>query len=280
MGRGRARIYNIISLIFVILAVIWIVYVILQVTGPTTTSTAAAVIVPTALVLPTASNTFTPSFTPTNTDTLTPTPTFTSTLTPTITPTLIASSTPVTPTDTPVPSATLTSTPIPSTTLTFTPVPSLTITVTIGPTLTPVPSTPVPTLPNFTPQPTQPPPSPFPFVVKDNQVIFTTNFANAAGCAWQGIGGQVFDTNGQPLPGIRVHVFGNGLDVFATSGSNTLYGPSGYEIAVANTIGNNTYLVELQTDQGTIIAPQQAVSFPSDCARNLALVNFQQSRPF
>lgn len=277
MGRGRARWYNLITLIVIILAILWIIFVVSKLAGPPPSSTAAAVVVPTALVLPTETDTSTPTNTPTYTRTYTPTNTPTQTLTPSITPSLIPSNTPITPTNTLTLTAVPSDTIVPSATLSETPIPSQTITQTIAPTLT---ETPAPTVINFTPQATVPPPSPFPFVVRDNQVIFTTNFANTAGCAWQGIGGQVFGIDNSPLPGIRVHVFGNGLELFADSGSNTLYGPSGWEIAVANNITPGTYTVELQTPQGTIISPQQTVTFPSNCSGNLALVNFQQSRPF
>lgn len=277
MGQGRALVYNLISLLFLLLSIGVIVLVILQLLRPAPQRPQAAAVVPTVAELPTETPTFTPTATPIPTETLTPTPTFTPTETPVPTetplpPTFPPTNTPV-PTDTPLPTAT----PLPPTIT-----PSLTITNTPIPTLTPVlTDTPVlePTL-DFTPQPTVPPPSPFPFDVRENQVIFTSNFANAAGCAWQGIGGQVFDINGQPLTQIRVHVFGSGVDAFAVSGSNTLYGPSGWEIPVSNFINTNTYIVELQTATGTIISPQVQVTFTSDCTRNLALVNFQQNRPF
>ncbi len=277
MGRGRARWYNLITLIVIILAILWIIFVVSKLAGPPPSPTTVAVAVPTALVLPTETDTYTPTPTHTYTYTFTPTHTPTETLTPSITPSLIPSNTPITPTSTLTLTAVPTDTIVPSATLSETPVPSLTITTTVQPTLT---ETPGPTTVNFTPQATVPPPSPFPFVVRDNQVIFTTNFANTAGCAWQGIGGQVFGIDGSPLPGIRVHVFGSGLDLFADSGSNTLYGPSGWEIAVANNITSGTFMIELQTPQGTIISPSQNVTFPSNCSSNLALVNFQQSRPF
>lgn len=130
----------------------------------------------------------------------------------------------------------------------------------------------------ITQAPTEPPPSPYPFALRD-QVIFTTNFANTAGCSWQGIGGQVFDMQGFPLTQVRVHVFGGGVDLYTASGTNTLYGQSGWEVPLSNITNNNTYIVELQTAQGTIISPQIQVTFRNNCAENLALVNFQQTRP-
>jgi hypothetical protein len=271
MGQGSARVYNFISILFLLLSFIVLMFVIFRMAGPAAAVPTPVVSIPTALVLPTV--------TPTDTPTNTPLPTWTNTPSPTNTP-LPTDAPTLTPSNTPPPSATFTPTFTASNT--YTAVPSQTITDTIVPSLTPnVTDTPTetPTL-DFTSQPTEPPPSPFPFDLKDGQVIFTTNFANTAGCAWQGIGGQVFDMNDQPLTQIRVHVFGSGVDTYAVSGSNTLYGISGWEIPVSNVVNNNTYLVELQTSQGTIISQQVQVLFVADCSRNLALVNFKQTRPF
>jgi hypothetical protein len=182
----------------------------------------------------------------------------------------------------------------------FTPVtPTLPVTPTIPPTNTTAPGTPTNTLfPSITPsQPAAAPgtatglpasltpiaigdtPSPFPFSLRE-PVSLTSNFANSAGCLWQGVGGQVFDVNNQPLTGVRVHVFGPGIDTYAVSGSNTLYGQSGYEVSVANTTSLTAYIVELQSPTGTVISDQVQINFTATCQQNLALVNFKQTRPF
>lgn len=271
MGQGSARIYNFISLFFLLLSFIVLLFVVIQMARPAAPRPTPVVVIPTAAELPTETPTFTPTNTQIPTWTLTPTPTETATNT---------SEPTWTPSNTAPPSATFTLTFTPSNT--FTLEPSATITDTLMPSLTPDVTntdTLTPTR-DFTPQPTEPPPSPYPFDLKDGQVIFTSNFANTAGCAWMGIGGQVFDINDQPLTQIRVHVFGSGIDTYAVSGSNTLYGISGWEIPVSNVVTSASYLVELQTSQGTIISPQVPVTFVPDCSRNLALVNFKQLRPF
>jgi hypothetical protein len=224
-------------------------------------------------VLPTITPTFTPTFTLTPTATLTVTPSITPSISPTTTWTQIPSLTPsLTHT---VPPPTLTMTP----SLTTTIAPSLTITNTLAVTATLVPSI-TPTVNSFVPQPTEPPPSPFPFVLRDNQVIYTANFANTAQCAWQGIGGQVFGADGSPLLNMRVHVFGQGVDLYTVTGSNTLYGYSGWEVPLNTALTSNSYIVELQTSEGTIVSPQITVTFVPDCTKNLALVSFSQTRSF
>jgi hypothetical protein len=271
MGQGSARVFNFISLFFLLLAVIVVLFVVFRMSGPALARPTPVVELATLALLPTV--------TPTDTATNTLVPTWTETFTPTGSATNTDMPT-LTPSRTPPPSATLTQTLPPSSTPP--PEPSLTITSTFVPSPTPVVTDTLAATAasNFTAQPTEPPPSPFPFELMNDQVIYTTNMANTAGCAWQGIGGQVFDLNDQPLAQIRVHVFGSGVDTYAVSGSNTLYGISGWEIPVSNAVNGNSYLVELQTSQGTIVSPQVQVTFPNTCSGNLARIDFKQTRPF
>jgi hypothetical protein len=253
MRQGSGRIYNLISIVFLLLSLIVIVFVVSRLATPPITPQAVGDL-PTPLQLPT--------LTPSNTPSRTPLPTFT-----------------YTPSNTPTPTETLTLTPTipPSATITDTPRATDTPSATPTPSISPTPSpTATPTGPSPTPPPTE---SPFLFDLRDEQVIFTQNFANTAGCAWQGVGGQVFDLQGAPLTGMRVHVFGGDIgDRFVDSGSNSLYGTGGWEQPVDNKINANTYFVELQTSVGTIVSPRITVTFPQDCTRNLALVNFIQKR--
>jgi hypothetical protein len=260
---GSSRLYNLVAIVFVILSLLACGLVGFLALQPSAAPVQDISALPTLGVLPT----LTPSSTPTNTPLPTFTPTATQTLIPSITPSPSATIAP--PTATIAPSATLTL--APSATITSTAGPTSTFTVT--PTLT------ITTPPTALPSPTGPTPSPFPFALRDSQVTFTTNFANTAGCNWQGIGGQVFDANGNPLTNIRVHVFGQNFEQFAISGSNSLYGVGGYEISVGTTFAPASFVVELLSDQGTTISPQVTVAFPGDCSRNLALVNFIQTRP-
>lgn len=256
MGRGSAAIYNLVSIISLILTVVTVVVVVGIALSPPPAE--EAVQLPTLVPTFTPTMTFTPSitplpptWTPTATESATPTSTFT------VTPTITAS-------------ATITETPGPTDTpsLTFTP----SITNTATPSLTPTGAS-----PTFTPSQ-----SPFPFGLRDGQVLFTENFANSAGCSWQGVGGQVVDLNGQPFgAGIfQVRVFSNEIDLTTVVGSNSLYGPeTGWEISVDSTINTNTYFVRLETTQGVAISSDIIVQFPSNCTENAAIVNFAQIRP-
>jgi hypothetical protein len=255
MGSGSTRIFNLISIIFVALTVIAIIFIVMRLAQPPITPQQVGQL-PTANVIP--------STTPSTTPSATLPPTFTLTPTETATPTETGTST-----ATSAPSATITETAGPTDTPSITPTPSVSPTFTPSATPTGPTNTPVPTL------------NPFLFDLRDNQVIFTQNFAApAAGCLWQGLGGTVSGFDGNPLTGYRVHVFGPNIDQTVESGSNTLYGQgSGWEVPVGNQISNQTYFVELQSPQGTVVSSRFQVTFPSDCARNVALVHFYQTRP-
>lgn len=208
--------------------------------------------------------TWTPSFTPppsftpfpTNTRTATATRTPTATLTPSDTPTDL-------PTDTP------------TVTLSFTP--SSTYTNTFTPTDEPSPTlTPSSTQATSTPTATN---APFPFRISDLRL--GTDLQKT--CQYQAIGGNVFDTFGFPLKGVVVVVTGTGLPgggATATSGSNTAYGESGWEIRVSTGVIRGSYQVQLRDTGGTILSAPVDASFTGSCASNLLLLSFRQERPY
>jgi hypothetical protein len=268
LGEGQNRIYNFIALTFLLLTVLCVVLTVVFASGSLSVPLLAPndLVVPQSAVLPTATSTIAPppaTWTPTPTKTATPTNTVTTTST--VTPSLTITAT-AGPTDTPTITATASDT--------ATSTPSLTYTPSITPT------GPTPTF-TFTP-------SPFPFTLRGGAtgVVFTANFANTAGCAWQGVGGQVFGMGGEGLTGYQIRVTGPGLGeggagVIVATGSNTLYGaPSGWEAFVSGQTNASSYFVELLTSSGTVVSPAIQVTFPNNCAQNLAIVNFQQTRSF
>jgi hypothetical protein len=261
MGRGAELVYNLITLFALVGVVAVLVVVGAIMAGPPPPLDIAGL--PTAGIIPTATATVpTATFTPSRTSlpptwTLTPTETFTFTPSPTVT----ASVTP-TPTITDTPAATLTPsiTPSPSISPTFTP----TITAT-GPTPTLTPSD-----------------IPYPFNLRD-PVNVTTNFANTAGCNWQGIGGIILDKDGNPYTKQLIvrGIYNNGTtpDITVPSGSSSAYGgASGFEIKFANRVESNVYYVRLETVNGTQVSPLVQVTFAGDCNANAGIVNFIQTR--
>jgi hypothetical protein len=213
----------------------------------------------------TPTSTFTPSatFTPSQTPTFTLTPTATESPTATQTPTFTAA-----------PSATITDTPAPTLTPSITPTPRNTDT----PTPTATPTGPTAT---FTPSEI-----PFLFGLREG-ALYTRNFANSAGCSWQGVGGTVINLEGNQFNGNLVaHVYNNNFERRVPIASNSLYGTtdatgrnSGWEIQVSTTIDAQLYFVRLETQSGTQVSTEVQIQFPNNCEQNLAVVNFIQLRP-
>jgi len=267
MGRGTSAFFNLMTFIFLTLTVVAGIIILGVMSGsmePPFLAASTDEPLPTLVVQQTAPPL--PTFTPSNTPvppTETPTPTDTPTATPTTTATPTSTNTPG-PTDTPTLTPTNTATFTPSPTLTFTPSPTWTF-------------TPSPTGPTPTPTNTQ---SPYPFIVQQGTPLLRDNFANTAGCNWQGLAGQVVTDRGEAVVGVQVRVTGEGIsEQFTITGTNTFYGPSGWEVAVDNKTNGGRYQVTLLYNN-TQVSPTVEIVFPNSCQQNLALINFVQTRPF
>jgi len=147
------------------------------------------------------------------------------------------------------------------------------------PTHTPTPSntpTPTPTGPTPTPSSTR---SAFPFTKTDNSPFYLQNFANAAGCDWLGVAGEVLDLNRNPVsPGSYVvHVWGSGVDERLLVGSAPAYSPSGWEQFLFDSPVIRDYNVQLETPNGTAVSQIYRVQTRSSCNENLLRLDFLQN---
>ncbi len=274
MDRAGNLFFNVVTLIFTVSTLV-VGIVVLAIAGdamePPILAPGEDDPLPTQVVL--SSPTPRPSWTPSHTPTITPT--YTATITPTVTPTGTATaSATFTLTSTP----TITNTPLPTVTGTVTPTNTL-----IPPTATPTrTNTPTPSItPSVTPSPTGPtatPTSQFPFIIQPNSIILRENFANTAGCNWQGIAGQATDTRAEPVIGVQVRVRGPENEYSTLTGTNTFYGPSGWEIVVGNQALVARYSVSLWYNN-VQVSPTVEIVFPGSCQQNLATVNFILARP-
>ena len=148
------------------------------------------------------------------------------------------------------------------------------------PTLTPTPTNTPTATPTEGPSPTATQTrAPFPFTRSEASPIYEQNFANAAGCNWLGIGGDVLDLNRNPVPAgqYRVHVWGCGIDERATVGSAPAYGPSGYEQFIFNAPVVRQCNVQLETSSGTAVSQVYSVDTRASCNQNLVLFYFVQN---
>ncbi len=284
MAQRDNTLYNLITIFFIGLSIISCLISLLIIGGAVDAGPfepATEVPLPTVqTVIPS----FTPSLTPPPSETpiATNTPADTATWTPF--PSMTASNTFVpTNTHTPTrtrtftPSATFTGTPQPTETATSsnTPTETLTLTPSFTPTFTVTPS---PTGPTATPTFT---PAPFALTVGEGTPLFRDAYLHP-GCQWQGFAGQIRGIDSGPLIGYIVQVTTEaGTKLTQVSGTNTNYGPSGWEIQVSSN-GQSTgrYRVQVFTANGaTAISPEVSISFSANCQQNLTLLNFVQVAP-
>lgn len=201
---------------------------------------------------------------------------------PSLTATPISTDTPdaelLPPTHTPVPEQE-TATPVPINTLRPTSTPSITPTF---PPPTPT-KTPTPT-PTDTPTPGPSPTatstrSPFPFTKDVVSPQYLQNYANAAGCNWMGIAGEVFDLQGNPVPHgqYRVHIWESGVDQRVTVGDSPAYGPSGYEQFLFDAPRVQDHNIQLETSSGTAVSQVYRVQTRASCNQNLLYFVFIQN---
>ena len=150
-----------------------------------------------------------------------------------------------------------------------TPTPTPTSTPTETPTATP-------TGPTMTPSPTR---SQYEFTKADFSPIYLQNYANAAGCEWMGLAGEVLDLNRTPvLTGMyNVHVWESGIDERAMVGGAPAYSPSGWEQFVNSQPVVATYNVQLETVSGTAVSQVYSIQTRDSCNQNLVRVDFIQN---
>lgn len=182
------------------------------------------------------------------------------------------------PTDTPTPGG---PTPIPTWTPTHTPAePSPMPTRT--PTLTPSATATFPPTPTFPPTVTPTPRatrSPWPFTYELD--LMSPQY----GCSWTGVAGHVQDLDGNSLVGYPVHVWGAGIDVVVTSGSdarfNTIYGNQAaweqFFDAKPKVLEVRVQLHDPYRDDHLPVSEEIVIEMPGFCGAGLAYVAFTQN---
>ncbi len=119
----------------------------------------------------------------------------------------------------------------------------------------------------------------FPFTLQDEAVTYARN-TNDEDCAWLSIAGQVFDINGEPVPGLPIQVTGEGFEQIEFSGTATQFGPSGYEVFLNPNPVEAEFVVRLLNTTGMPLSEPIVVRTLSSCDRNVAIVNFVQNHEF
>ncbi len=99
-----------------------------------------------------------------------------------------------------------------------------------------------------------------------------------------GIGGNIFDINSAPQTGLIIELGGTiqGLAVtgLAVSGTAQSYGQSGFELPISNKpiLTNKTLYIQVRDQAGVPVSDQIYFDTFDDCAKNLILINFYQTR--
>jgi hypothetical protein len=118
------------------------------------------------------------------------------------------------------------------------------------------------------------------FIVQPGSPVGLPNWVHAeAGCDWMGVAGQVFNLQGEPELNLIIEAGGTleGQDVIglALTGLESVYGPGGYEMQLADHTIASEYEVWIliKSDSGEILSNPIYLQTFADCNQNLILLN-------
>lgn len=101
-----------------------------------------------------------------------------------------------------------------------------------------------------------------------------------AGCQWDGLAGQVFDYNGQPVPELMIQIYGlyAGVPIYANvlTGISEKIGPGGFEYQLGSLPAATPSQLTIQvfTLSGEALSDTVSVYTGTTCESNLTIVNF------
>lgn len=111
--------------------------------------------------------------------------------------------------------------------------------------------------------------------------VHIANFAHAsAGCQWMSVAGQIFDASGNPVLNLVVRASGaldgQPFDQVSMAGVALEYGPSGYEIKLADkgVASSGAMSIQLFDLQGQAVSNPVPFNTYTDCSKAITLVNF------
>jgi hypothetical protein len=180
------------------------------------------------------------------------------------------------PTWTPTHTSTPTDTPLPTDTPTVTPTATSTPTPTFTPTATRPPAPPPTATSTNTPIPS---PTPWPYL-QHGYTYTVPNDKNDAGCEWLGVGGQVYDAQGIPLPGVTIRCWIGGYDFpTSVSGYHSEYGPGGWEVPLYDEPRDATWNCQV-VEGGTGVSPVVVFTTTTQNGCNLNSVRIDFKRTY
>jgi hypothetical protein len=128
-------------------------------------------------------------------------------------------------------------------------------------------------------------PPPRYFEVQAGSPVTMPNWAHpSAGCNWLGVAGQVFNLAGTPEANLIIEVAGtlDGEPVLglALTGLESIYGPGGYEVQMADqpVASSGDVSVQVKNATGQSLSDPVGIETFEDCQQNLILLNFVETQ--
>ncbi len=116
------------------------------------------------------------------------------------------------------------------------------------------------------------------FTLEGERVLYQNNYVNELGCEWQGIGGRIVDATGIAIQDVRVRVTGDSIEeALLEPGQRDLYGESGWELKLADAATSQTVYVQLLGLNGEYLSDAVEVNMPGSCDTTLAIINFVEA---
>ena len=122
------------------------------------------------------------------------------------------------------------------------------------------------------------------YLFQSGSPTWVENFIHPeAGCNWLGIGGQVFDLQGNTISNLLVKLTGtlNGeaVELIALTGGALNLGPGGYEFKLSDhpVASTETLWISVFDKDGIAISDPLAISTYDSCEQNFMIVNFSEA---
>ena len=122
------------------------------------------------------------------------------------------------------------------------------------------------------------------YMSQSGSPAWVPNFLHAeAGCNWLGVGGQVFDLQGNAVSNLVVKLNGslNGepFDLYALTGGALNLGPGGYEFKLSDhpVASADSLWISVFDKDGNAISDPLAITTYDSCEKNFIMVNFSET---
>jgi len=122
------------------------------------------------------------------------------------------------------------------------------------------------------------------YLLQPGSPAWVENFIHPeAGCNWMGVGGQVFDLQGNAISNLVVKLIGtlNGeaVELIALTGGALKLGQGGYEFKLSDhpVASTETLWISVYDKDGNAISDPEAISTYDSCEQNFVIVNFSEA---